>query len=148
MASTPRSAAARQWFEIGQAMAAQVQRVNDRAAAADPDTAAHLRELRAENQRLLDQLADAQALIADLKDQLDSDSSPLSVTTERGRGEVLSSVRRLTDGATGRPIGTQTALARIRGVKPYTISRLVSAGRLETCGRYVYLDQPIPVKGY
>lgn len=139
-----RSNYARQWMEIGRAMAVQVDRVNDNAPA--PDTRAELRELRAENQRLLDQLADAQALINDLKAQMDDTprhSSPLS-TMERGRGEV----RRLTDGATGRPIGTQTQLARLHHVKPYTISRMVSAGKLETCGRYVYLDQPLPVKGY
>lgn len=136
-----RSAYARQWHEIGQAMAAQVERVNDSAASsAAADDRATIRELRAENQRLLDQLADAQALIDDLKAQFDNAPLP----SPYGEGQGVRSPRRMVDSATGRPIGTQTAYARLHNVKPYTISRYVKAGKLATIGRYIYLDQPLP----
>ena len=155
------SAYARQWHEIGQAMAAQVDRVNERAAssAAAADDRAIIRELRAENQRLLDQLADAQALIDDLKAQFDDAPvfipspqrgegsgvgfSPPSPSGRGVRGEGIP--RRMVDSATGRPIGTQTAYARLHNVKPYTVSRYVKAGKLAGIGRYIYLDQPLPV---
>lgn len=149
MTAAARANIARQWVVIGQAMATQVQRVNDRAAEQPtPDDAAELRELRAANAALLDQLADAQALINDLKAQLDDApcaTSTLSPSPKWGAGAVP---RRMVDALTGRPIGTQTAYARLHDVKPYTVSRAVKSGKLVTCGRYVYLDQIIPTKGY
>jgi hypothetical protein len=153
MTAAARANIARQWVAIGQAKATQVQRVNDRAAdqPAPDDDAAALRELRAANAALLDQLADAQRLIDDLKAQLDDAPRRVSASPLHriGEGQGVGTIpRRMVDALTGRPIGTQTAYARLHDVKPYTVSRAVKAGKISTCGRYVYLDQTIPVKGY
>ena len=144
MSSSTRSNFARQWMEIGRSMAVQVDRVNDNAPA--PDTRAELRELRAANAALLERLEDAQRLIDDLKAQLDDAPRATSILSPSplGRGVRGDGIpRRMVDALTGRPIGTQTAYARLYNVKPYTVSRAVKAGKLITCGRYVYLDQPI-----
>ena len=127
------SSVARQWDKIASAMAQQVDRVNDRKAA-DPESAAQIKLLMAENQRLLERLTDAQRLIDDLKAQLDDTPRP---TRPAQRGTII-------DPSTGRPVGTQSEFARKHRCAPYQVSRWIAAGKLATTGKYVFLDQPIP----
>jgi hypothetical protein len=130
-----RAAFARQWVAIGRAMAEQVDRVNDKPAAGpDPEITAQIRALRAENAALLDRLADAQALIDDLKAQMDDAPRRPRATVRAG----------LLDPASGRPVGTQSDFARVHKVGAWQVSRWISAGKLATTGKYVYLDQPLP----
>lgn len=129
------SAVAKQWDQITRAMAEQVDRVNRKAA--DPEATAQIRHLMAENARLVERLTDAQRLIDDLKAQLDD--TPRPVRTRQQRGSLI-------DPATGRPVGTQSEFARLNRVKPYQVSRWIAANKIQTTGKYVFLDQSAPTR--
>lgn len=129
------SSFARQWDQIASAMAEQVDRVNRKAA--DPEATAQIRHLMAENARLAERLTDAQRLIDDLKAQLDD--TPRPVRTRQQRGSLI-------DPTTGRPVGTQSEFARLNRVKPYQVSRWIAANKIQTTGKYVFLDQSAPTR--